>query len=54
MHYHTYCTQLVWAETTKVGCGAFRCSELRMYDEGDNGAMLLVCNYGPGWVSSGN
>lgn len=40
--------QIVWAETYKIGCGSFRCSELRMFDEGDYGAMLLVCNYGPG------
>jgi hypothetical protein len=46
-------TQMVWAETYKVGCGAFRCSELRMYEEGDYGAMLLICNYGPGGAYQG-
>jgi hypothetical protein len=46
-------TQLVWAQTSKVGCGAFRCSELRMYEDGDYGAMLLVCNYGPGGAYQG-
>ena len=42
--------QMVWADTYEVGCGSFRCSELRMFEDGDYGAMLLVCNYGPGYV----
>ena len=35
-------TQLVWAETDKVGCGA------TSYRDGKWFATLYTCNYGPG------
>lgn len=37
-------TQLVWAETTHVGCAARDCSSSGNYPYG----LSIVCNYGPG------
>ena len=34
-------TQLVWAKSTKLGCGAIK------YEEGGEGQFYLICNYGP-------
>ena len=34
-------TQLVWAESTKLGCGAIK------YEEGGYNKLYLICNYGP-------
>eukprot|EP00731_Ephydatia_muelleri_P012996 Em0007g306a len=38
-------TQLVWALSNKVGCGAFRCSKLT--GSTATNAFLVVCNYFP-------
>ncbi|XP_001603551.4 venom allergen 5-like [Nasonia vitripennis] len=39
-------TQLVWADTTKLGCGAIK------YKDGKFNKFYLVCNYGPSgnWI----
>ncbi|XP_031786448.1 uncharacterized protein LOC100680164 [Nasonia vitripennis] len=34
-------TQILWAQTTKIGCGAVK------YKDGDFNRFFLVCNYGP-------
>ena len=54
-HTHTHAPQLVWATTYKVGCGVYRCDELRGWDDededddnDDDSAYFLVCDYGPG------
>ena len=36
-------TQVVWAETTHVGCGQKRCT-----DGPNSGKTITVCNYFPG------
>lgn len=42
-------TQLMWARTYKIGCGAFRCEELRGFEDiEDESALFVVCDYGPG------
>ena len=41
------CSQVVWATSRNVGCGAFRCPTLQ--NAGDNW-VILVCNYGPAYV----
>ncbi|KAL5509026.1 hypothetical protein EMCRGX_G004307 [Ephydatia muelleri] len=38
-------TQLVWASSNKVGCGAFRCPKLT--GSASTNALLVVCNYYP-------
>jgi len=35
-------TQLVWADTTKIGCGRIKYKDEKNWD-----TILLVCNYGP-------
>jgi hypothetical protein len=41
-------TQMVWARTYAVGCGAFRCAELEGAEDANENALFLVCYYGPG------
>lgn len=46
------CVQLTWAQTRKVGCGGYRCDEIRgledqEVEEGQT-ALMVVCYYGPG------
>nr|XP_015197976.1 PREDICTED: peptidase inhibitor 16-like [Lepisosteus oculatus] len=38
-------TQLVWAESSRVGCGTHLCDEVKGL--GFKGATVLVCNYSP-------
>lgn len=38
-------TQIVWASSDNVGCGATRCATVTGF--GGRNALLLVCNYGP-------
>ena len=33
-----------------MGCGATRCEELRGFEDVEENAMFVVCNYGPGYV----
>lgn len=35
-------TQIVWADTTKIGCGKIRYTDSKGWI-----ALYLVCNYGP-------
>ncbi len=42
-------SQVVWATTNKVGCGAKRCATVENLP-GFLNALLVVCNYAPGWV----
>ena len=37
--------QMVWADTTDVGCAAVRCPFIKAY--GWKNSLLLICNYGP-------
>lgn len=54
-------TQLVWANTRRVGCGAYLCEELMDWeDDNDNGddddeksVLYVVCDYGPGGSFAG-
>nr|BAA24011.1 HrTT-1 [Halocynthia roretzi] len=41
-------TQVVWADTFKMGCGVTRCSDIDVRGRRWKNAILLVCNYGPG------
>ena len=34
-------SQIVWAKTTKLGCGAMR------YKHGEFNKFFIICNYGP-------
>ena len=45
MHAFLLPTQLVWASSNKVGCGAFRCPKLT--GSTATNALLVVCNYFP-------
>ncbi|CAG2253503.1 unnamed protein product [Mytilus edulis] len=42
-------TQIIWAATTKIGCGVYTCSQFSSSDGGDmsgfDGYKYLVCNY---------
>ena len=38
---------MAWATSNQVGCGATQCNPV---EEGGEG-VLLVCNYGPSWVT---
>lgn len=35
-------TQIVWADTTKIGCG-----KIRYTDSNGSIRLYLICNYGP-------
>ncbi len=39
-------TQVVWRNTTKVGCAVYTCAGLQY-------GATVVCNYGPGGNTSG-
>ncbi|XP_029453393.1 GLIPR1-like protein 1 [Rhinatrema bivittatum] len=39
-------TQVVWADSYKVGCAARQCSNIEGYPDSKNWA-IVVCNYGP-------
>ncbi|XP_039256328.2 GLIPR1-like protein 1 [Styela clava] len=41
-------TQLVWADTFRVGCGATECANVDVGGEVWKRATLFVCNYSPG------
>ncbi|XP_072044085.1 uncharacterized protein [Amphiura filiformis] len=41
-------TQVVWADTSFVGCGRTFCSQVLVGSQWWNNAHLIVCNYGPG------
>nr|XP_018671668.1 A disintegrin and metalloproteinase with thrombospondin motifs adt-1 isoform X2 [Ciona intestinalis] len=41
-------TQVVWAETFKVGCGVATCPTVNVRGNRWTDATILICNYGPG------
>uniref|UniRef100_H2YEX9 SCP domain-containing protein n=1 Tax=Ciona savignyi TaxID=51511 RepID=H2YEX9_CIOSA len=41
-------TQVVWADTFKVGCGVASCPTVNVRGRVWNDATILICNYGPG------
>lgn len=50
IYFTCYYTQMVWARTYALGCGAYRCQELEGAEDNNENAVFLVCYYGPGWV----
>lgn len=40
-------TQIVWRDSTTIGCGATRCDEIEVMGQAWSG-WFLVCNYAPG------
>lgn len=47
-------TQIVWADTTEIGCGIARCDQLQYLQSTSPNAVILVCNYGPAGNSGMN
>lgn len=41
-------TQIVWADTFKIGCGVTRCGGINVRGRRWKNAILFACNYGPG------
>ncbi|CAM9700083.1 unnamed protein product [Lampetra fluviatilis] len=48
----THYTQLVWAESSRVGCAAHTCLDISVWDSVWPYALYLVCNYSPkgNWI----
>ena len=49
MYVCMYIMQVVWATSSALGCGAFRCAQLTGFT---SNALNLICNYGPAYVPS--
>ena len=48
LYTHACNIQIVWADSNRVGCGAYRCPTTVDLESYTN-LLYLVCNYGPGW-----